>query len=627
MSIACFDDDFCTFDVCDPVMACIYTEIEDCGGGPGDAGAVGPDASAFSRARLGGGGCGCESGAGGDGAFIAFLVLLLLLRRRMAATTIALLVVIGAASPASAQGFEAQTFRPHPTTSTFLSLSDGRVLDHMEVHASATYDLADNVLVLRDIDSDEVIEGGEIVTRRQVLHAGVALGIGDRFDVGLGIPIVLAQDGDLSQVAPGQELGAAAGDLRLHARVRLVSTGSVDLAGETVFHVPSGSEDDFAGDGTVALTPRLALGLNLGPARLGLQSGYRIRDKMSVGGLTVGDEITYGAGLAIAVMPGRVWGLAEVSGAAGLQGETVAEEMPVEGLLGFQVRASKHWVVTGGSGAGLTAGYGAPKVRGVVGLAFRPARKAKKDPEPFPIDLEKEEPATPPPAPPADSDGDGYVDPKDECPQEPEDFDEFEDEDGCPEPDNDGDEILDVDDSCPLEAEVVNGIEDEDGCPDEGLIVMVKDRIVLEERVLFDVQRARVKRAGRPVLQAIIDLFNQHPEWESIIIEGHADKSGSAETNQRLSERRAERVKVQMIKQGMAAEKLDAQGLGESKPRVDGDDEEARKKNRRVEFVIIHHREELKVIRPGEGPSGGGESADPESDTPSESDAPAPESD
>jgi outer membrane protein OmpA-like peptidoglycan-associated protein len=65
-----------------------------------------------------------------------------------------------------------------------------------------------------------------------------------------------------------------------------------------------------------------------------------------------------------------------------------------------------------------------------------------------------------------DRDGDGYRDDEDRCPDEPEDFDNFEDGDGCPEPDNDQDGILDGDDQCPITPENRNGIEDEDGCPE-----------------------------------------------------------------------------------------------------------------------------------------------------------------
>ncbi len=65
-----------------------------------------------------------------------------------------------------------------------------------------------------------------------------------------------------------------------------------------------------------------------------------------------------------------------------------------------------------------------------------------------------------------DNDGDGIPDLKDQCPNEAEDFDGFQDNDGCPDLDNDGDGILDKDDKCPNEAEDFDGFQDQDGCPD-----------------------------------------------------------------------------------------------------------------------------------------------------------------
>ena len=85
-----------------------------------------------------------------------------------------------------------------------------------------------------------------------------------------------------------------------------------------------------------------------------------------------------------------------------------------------------------------------------------------------------------------DQDLDGIPDQEDECPTVAEDYDQFEDVDGCPEPDNDRDGVCDAifagmvqgegvvgdlecdgADSCPLVAEDLDGFEDGDGCPDE----------------------------------------------------------------------------------------------------------------------------------------------------------------
>ena len=65
-----------------------------------------------------------------------------------------------------------------------------------------------------------------------------------------------------------------------------------------------------------------------------------------------------------------------------------------------------------------------------------------------------------------DSDGDQILDAEDQCPEMPEDYDGFEDEDGCPDLDNDFDNIRDSFDECPNEAEDYDGFMDEDGCPD-----------------------------------------------------------------------------------------------------------------------------------------------------------------
>jgi outer membrane protein OmpA-like peptidoglycan-associated protein len=61
-----------------------------------------------------------------------------------------------------------------------------------------------------------------------------------------------------------------------------------------------------------------------------------------------------------------------------------------------------------------------------------------------------------------DSDGDGFLDNADKCPREPEDFDGYEDTDGCPEDqDTDGDNIPDSKDLCPTEP----GPPENQGCP------------------------------------------------------------------------------------------------------------------------------------------------------------------
>jgi outer membrane protein OmpA-like peptidoglycan-associated protein len=70
-------------------------------------------------------------------------------------------------------------------------------------------------------------------------------------------------------------------------------------------------------------------------------------------------------------------------------------------------------------------------------------------------------------------------------------------------------------------------------------------------------------------------------------VEGHTDDTGPEDVNQRLSQQRAETVRRYLVNQGVAPQRLEAKGYGESKPLIDKITEAARKKNRRVEFVVV----------------------------------------
>ena len=88
--------------------------------------------------------------------------------------------------------------------------------------------------------------------------------------------------------------------------------------------------------------------------------------------------------------------------------------------------------------------------------------------------------------------------------------------------------------------------------------------------------------------QAMSDLANFLLENPSVKIHivGHTDAVGSDEANQILSEGRANSVRNDLIKRGVAAERMTAEGKGEREFVADNDTEEGRQLNRRVEFVI-----------------------------------------
>jgi hypothetical protein len=131
-----------------------------------------------------------------------------------------------------------------------------------------------------------------------------------------------------------------------------------------------------------------------------------------------------------------------------------------------------------GAGPGLTDGWGTPDFRAFVQLGLAPPVKAR----------------------PVDTDGDGLMDPDDRCPTEPEDVDQFEDTDGCPDPDNDQDKIPDTIDACPIDPEDKDSFKDEDGCPDAGrsLVVVTANKISILETASPTLEAASVVSTQTP---------------------------------------------------------------------------------------------------------------------------------
>jgi len=88
--------------------------------------------------------------------------------------------------------------------------------------------------------------------------------------------------------------------------------------------------------------------------------------------------------------------------------------------------------------------------------------------------------------------------------------------------------------------------------------------------------------------QAMADLATFLLENPSVTIHitGHTDAVGTDEANQILSEGRANAVRADLIKRGVAEERMTAEGKGEKEPVADNDTEEGRQLNRRVEFTI-----------------------------------------
>ena len=209
---------------------------------------------------------------------------------------------------------------------------------------------------------------------------------------------------------------------------------------------------------------------------------------------------------------------------------------------------------------------------------------------------------------PPDSDGDGILDPDDYCPREKgeapkgcPDLDADNDNlplpcdkcpkeagvapDGCPVRDTDGDGIMDDVDKCPKEPETKNGYEDTDGCPDE-IPREVQKFTGAIQGITFDQGKATIRRTSEATLRAAVDVLKKYPSIR-LEITGHTSSEGAEDFNQRLSEDRANAVRLWLIDHDIDASRIVARGAGESEPVADNRTAAGRKKNRRIEFTVL----------------------------------------
>ncbi|CAN5280048.1 hypothetical protein BH20GEM2_BH20GEM2_13650 [soil metagenome] len=116
---------------------------------------------------------------------------------------------------------------------------------------------------------------------------------------------------------------------------------------------------------------------------------------------------------------------------------------------------------------------------------------------------------------------------------------------------------------------------------------LMSDGRVATRGILFDTGSDRIQPESTPTLKQIGEMLKQHSALR-LAIEGHTDAVGDDAANQALSEKRAAAVKQHLVANyGVDAARLEAKGMGESKPMASNDTAEGKQQNRRVELVRL----------------------------------------
>ncbi len=107
---------------------------------------------------------------------------------------------------------------------------------------------------------------------------------------------------------------------------------------------------------------------------------------------------------------------------------------------------------------------------------------------------------------------------------------------------------------------------------------------VISLYINFDFDKASLRPDAAPVIAQVDALLKNNPDLK-LDIEGNTDNVGGHDYNVKLSQARAQKVVATLEKDGIAADRLKAEGNGPDKPISENDDSRGRAKNRRVDLV------------------------------------------
>ncbi len=433
-------------------------------------------------------------------------------------------------------GFDLERLSLNPSAGASLIASTGDVLERGQLRVSVLGHYQHEPLVLRR-DTGERI--GAAVSQRVDSRLLAAWSPIERLELSAHLPVIWAQRGDdLTGVGIADPSGVSLGTGWLGVRYGLLEQRAgapIDLAAQLGVGIPLGSSRAFASDEAFAAQPRVGLGRRVGPIRLGGEVGLELSPRRGDATSALGNAVTTA--------------LAFTTLGKGLRGEVVARGAyffggagaPFAGdvLAGGRVPLGRlELFALGGPGMGNAPGN--PAFRVLAGVAW-----GTRPPAPPPA-LRVE-------APLAGSDEERLQDDVDACAGEP--------GPGCP--------VAVAEVTPPAEPQKVR---------------IVESGLWVEEKLHFATGKADVLPTSFDVLDRVAKVLIDNPQVGVLTVEGHTDSVGNPARNKRLSLRRAEAIRAELIERGVSGERLVTKGHGAEQPIADNRTPEGREQNRRVEF-------------------------------------------
>lgn len=319
-------------------------------------------------------------------------------------------------------------------------------------------------ITLRDTRTGVI--SSSVIAHQITTDVVASVGLAHRFSLGFDLPALLYQVGDARDrlsarlLGPGPLPAHALGDLGIDGKLTLLQPTAGDAGGLAFavferFTLPTGDEASYLGEGSISSETRALLEYRLTAIGVHVTTGIRLRghaerfacvDAASEPACPsrFGHELPFGFGFTLKpqLLDGHATVYFETHG-----------HLPIAPLAPFQSTSAASLQASVGAryalrDLSLFAGLETALIAGVGDAALRGALQVSWAPREH------------------DADGDGIDDELDQCIDLPEDYDGFQDDDGCPDADNDDDGVPDVSDRCPLAKEDRDGFQDDDGCPD-----------------------------------------------------------------------------------------------------------------------------------------------------------------
>jgi outer membrane protein OmpA-like peptidoglycan-associated protein len=469
---------------------------------------------------------------------------------------------------ATSTGLALDRFDPAERGSEWFVLDTLDMRGHVRPAIGVDLDWGHKPLILYDAGGREV---GSVVGDQFFVHVGGSLVLWDRLRLGVNFPIAVAQTGSgatLAGTTYPAPTSPAIGDLRLGADVRLVGRyrSPFTLAAGASLYVPTGSQNDYTGDGVVrAVIPHVNASGELGAFAYAAKLGFELRRSEVLAGTRLGDEFVFGLAAGLRLADGKVLLGPELYGSTVVEGGAFRTAgTPLEILFGGHYQFASDWRAGIGFGPGIVRGDGAPLFRAVASIEWAPAYEGH-----------------------GDRDHDGVPDADDACPDTAGVRDTDPSKNGCPADDRDHDGVPDAYDACPDTPGRPSRDPRKNGCP---LVRIEARQIKITEEVKFKTDSAEILPESDEVLTGVRDTINAHPEIRKVRVEGHTDSTGDPGYNKELSQRRADAVSAWLVQHGVDRGRLHSVGIGQDRPIDTNATEEGRRNNRRVEFHIVEGR-------------------------------------